>query len=227
MRKLVLMPFFVACAGGGGEEVPVDLTDRALPEAGISLIPDAGWPEQEDDGEMAREAAVRGTVDAVAQVGSDDAWNLHLVDEETSEGWTVQIRSPGRAPTVEVGEVVDAEFSSVFGEFGPSSSRGEVRDGAGERLFWWGADGALSELSPPSGIVLTLGESAGIGEDGCGEWEGFDLEATVDGESASVAYAGQAEVGAVLVTNAGLRSEVQETECMDYYSGRAAVLLAW
>jgi len=224
-RSLFLVWGLAAC--GGGCAGPTALGDE--PAVGVSLIPDAGWPEEEDGIESPRSAEVAGVIDAVEEV-SDTTWSLHLVDVETEAGWTVQITSPGRALAVGVGDGIEASFAYTFGQWGPTRASADVRDEAGEMLFWWGTNDQVSALTPPPGVVLEQGDLQATVEHRCGPWDAFQLIAEIDGEEAEIAFGAQQELSGVLVTNAGIKADSDdgsETECMDYYVGEAEVLIAF
>lgn len=151
--------------------------------------------------------------------GSASAWWIRIT---TADGDAyVGIDTPGTtAPVVGASIAVSGFYQE--GDFGPTEASLEL-DVDGALVAWVGESGEVDTLIVPTSVSLARGDATCTTDDACGTWSAYSLEATVGGDSASIAEGASATIGGLTVTSRALRLAETTDGCPDWFVAYAVV----
>jgi hypothetical protein len=136
----------------------------------------------------------------------------------------VSALAEGFAFPVGIGDLVRGEISVQSIGFGAEVNSFEARGADGSLLYWVGFGTRLSDIEPPSEIVLSTGEVEAEVDDECvGSYRVRALAVSVDGIGISVPSRGRVEVGPWIIVNALFQEQTGMTVCADAFADRIRV----
>jgi hypothetical protein len=136
----------------------------------------------------------------------------------------VSALAEGFAFPLRPGDLVRGEINVRSIGFGAEVNSFEARGADGALLYWVGSGTRLTDIEPPSEIVLSAGEVEEEVDDDCvGSYRVRALAVNVDGIGVSVPSRGRVQAGPWFVVNALFQEQTGMTVCPDAFADRIQV----
>lgn len=227
--------------------IACDPLDKGLPDELPEVSPLFACVEPADGlpsgWEWQQQASLRGSVSAVGRgetvacgesdsamaagtVERDDLHYIVIDDVESGRSWEVAVSLSSFEMPFEVGDEAEVEWQYTPPEWSSGVGSLDLRDWESAPVLWVGQANSLDDLVPPHGVLLSAGEAIASVDDGCGVYEGYDLEVSAEDATGTVPYGEAAMVGGLVVHHGGLIETVEDTtECMDWWAGGVTVAI--
>lgn len=142
-----------------------------------------------------------------------DAW-WFVVSDITEQFWTVGVQELGDDAAPEVGETVTVTWAwqeevPFAGQAG--STELDVEDFEGAPIAWVGVGAGLSVFDPPREVSLSVGAEIGRETLECYTEVAYELDASAEGNSASLGFGEAASLGRYTVVHGGTVDAVDPT----------------
>jgi hypothetical protein len=148
---------------------------------------------------------------------------LRLRDAEARE-IVLSALAEGFAFPLGSGDSVRGEIHVEPTMFSPDVNSFEARADDGSLLYWTASGGRLTDIEPPSEIVLSTGEVESEIEDDCvGSYRVRALDVSVDNIAVSAPSRARVEAGPWMVVNALFQEQTGMTVCPDAFADRIQV----